>query len=138
MNICVIGTGYVGLVAGACFADMGNNVVCVDNNKQKLEQLEKGFIPIYEPGLEELVKLNTKEKRLSFTYNIDEAVKSSDVCFIAVGTPQDEDGSADLQYVLGVAKQIARAMNGYKVIVDKSTVPVGTADKVAKIISKII
>ena len=136
MNICVIGTGYVGLVAGACLADMGNNVICVDNNEDKLSKLKNGIIPIYEPGLEELVKANVAEDRLAFSSDLDNAVKKSDVCFIAVGTPQDEDGSADLQYVLGVAKQIALAMNGYKVIVDKSTVPVGTADKVAKIIKE--
>lgn len=136
MRITVIGTGYVGLVAGACLADMGNDVICVDNNDEKLKKLEQGIIPIYEPGLEELVKSNVLENRLSFTSNIDMAVKKSEVCFIAVGTPQDEDGSADLHYVLGVAEEIAKAMNGYKVIVDKSTVPVGTAEKVAEIIRK--
>lgn len=134
MKITVIGTGYVGLVAGACLADMGNDVICVDNNEDKLQKLEQGIIPIYEPGLEELVKSNVLENRLSFTSDLDMAVKKSEVCFIAVGTPQDEDGSADLQYVLGVAEQIGKAMNGYKVIVDKSTVPVGTAEKVAEII----
>lgn len=136
MKITVIGTGYVGLVAGACLADMGNNVICVDNNKEKLQKLENGIIPIYEPGLEELVKSNVLENRLSFTTNIDIAVKKSEVCFIAVGTPQGEDGSADLQYVLGVAKEIAKAMNSYKVIVDKSTVPVGTAKQVTELIKQ--
>ena len=136
MRITVIGTGYVGLVAGACLADMGNDVICVDNNDEKLKKLEQGIIPIYEPGLEELVKSNVLENRLNFTSDIDMAVKKSEVCFIAVGTPQDEDGSADLHYVLGVAEEIAKAMNGYKVIVDKSTVPVGTAEKVAEIIRK--
>ncbi len=134
MNITVIGTGYVGLVAGACLADMGNQVICVDNNLEKLDKLKKGIIPIYEPGLEELVKSNVLEDRLDFSANIDNAVKVSDVCFIAVGTPQGEDGSADLQYVFGVAESIAKAMNGYKVIVDKSTVPVGTAEKVTELI----
>lgn len=134
MKITVIGTGYVGLVAGAALADMGNDVICVDNNLEKLKQLEQGIIPIYEPGLEELVKSNVSEGRLTFTPDLDNAVKVSEVCFIAVGTPQDEDGSADLQYVLGVAEQIGKAMNGYKVIVDKSTVPVGTAEKVTQII----
>ena len=136
MKITVIGTCYVGLVAGACLADMGNDVICVDNNKKKLENLEKGIIPIYEPGLEELVKANVLENRLSFTTDIDKAVKTSKVCFIAVGTPQGEDGSADLQYVFEVAKSIAKAMNEYKVIVDKSTVPVGTAEKVTQIIKQ--
>ncbi len=136
MKITVIGTGYVGLVAGAALADMGNNVICIDNNIEKLKQLEQGIIPIYEPGLEELVKSNFAEDRLKFSSDIDNAVKVSEVCFIAVGTPQNEDGSADLQYVLGVAEQIGKAMNGYKVIVDKSTVPVGTAEKVAEIIKK--
>ncbi len=136
MKIAVIGTGYVGLVAGACLADMGNDVICVDNNVEKLKSLEKGIIPIYEPGLEELVKVNCREKRLSFSSDIDNAVKVSKVCFIAVGTPQGEDGSADLQYVFEVAKQISKAMNDYKVIVDKSTVPVGTAEKVSQIIKE--
>lgn len=134
MQITVIGTGYVGLVAGACLADMGNNVICIDNNLEKLKQLENGVIPIYEPGLEELVKSNVLEERLTFSSDIDAAVKKSEVCFIAVGTPQGEDGSADLQYVFEVAKSIAKSMNGYKVIVDKSTVPVGTAEKVTEII----
>ncbi len=136
MKISVIGTGYVGLVAGACLADMGNEVICVDNNQEKLAKLEQGIIPIYEPGLEELVKSNVAEKRLSFSSDIDNAVKLSKVCFIAVGTPQGEDGSADLKYVFEVAKSIAKAMNEYKVIVDKSTVPVGTAEKVTEIIKQ--
>lgn len=136
MNITVIGTGYVGLVAGACLADMGNDVICVDNNIPKLEKLKNGVIPIYEPGLEELVKSNVLENRLSFSNDLDSAVKKSQVCFIAVGTPQGEDGSADLQYVMQVAQSIAKAMNGYKVIVDKSTVPVGTAEKVTEIIKQ--
>lgn len=136
MNITVIGTGYVGLVVGTCLADMGNSVICVDNNEDKLNKLKQGIIPIYEPGLEELVKYNVSENRLSFSSDIDFAVKNSEVCFIAVGTPQGEDGFCDLQYVLEVAEQIAQAMNGYKVIVDKSTVPVGTAQKVSEIIKK--
>ena len=134
MNICVIGTGYVGLVAGACLADMGNNVICIDNNEDKISQLKKGILPIYEPSLEELVKSNVLENRLSFSTDLKSAVEKSLVCFIAVGTPQGEDGSADLQYVYDVAKSIAKSMNEYKVIVDKSTVPVGTAEKVSEII----
>ncbi|MBR6127103.1 UDP-glucose/GDP-mannose dehydrogenase family protein [bacterium] len=136
MRVSVIGTGYVGLVAGACFADMGNDVICVDNNEEKIKQLKNGNIPLYEPGLEELVKSGVFDNRLTFSTDIDNAVKESQICFIAVGTPQDEDGSADLQYVMEVAKSIAKAMNGYKVIVDKSTVPVGTAQKVTEIIKQ--
>ena len=134
MKIAVIGTGYVGLVAGACLADMGNEVICVDNDEAKLAKLKQGIIPIYEPGLEELVKANVLEKRLIFSSDLQSAVEKSLVCFIAVGTPQGEDGSADLGYVFEVAKSIAKAMNGYKVIVDKSTVPVGTAQRVSEII----
>lgn len=136
MKICVIGTGYVGLVTGTCFAEMGNNVICVDNNKEKLEKLKNGVVPIYEPGLEDLIKINVSENRLTFSDNLKEAVKQSLICFIAVGTPQDKDGSADLQYVKKVAEEIGQALDGYKVIVNKSTVPVGTAEKVRKIISE--
>ncbi len=134
MKICVIGTGYVGLVVGTCLSEMGNNVICVDVDEEKLKNLEKGIVPIYEPGLEELIKVNVAEKRLQFTSNLDYAVKNSLVCFIAVGTPQGEDGSADLKYVYQVAESIGQSLNHYKVIVDKSTVPVGTADKVYEII----
>ena len=136
MKVCVIGTGYVGLVAGTCLAEMGNDVICVDNNTEKLNQLRKGIIPIYEPGLEALIKSNVHEGRLVFSEDLNSAVKASLVCFIAVGTPQGEDGSADLQYVLGVAEQIGKAINGYKVIVNKSTVPVGTAEEVKSIIKE--
>lgn len=136
MNICVIGTGYVGLVAGTCLAEMGNTVVCVDNNEEKLEKLRNGIVPIFEPGLEEMIKSNTSENRLSFSNDLKSAVENSTICFIAVGTPQGEDGSADLKYVCNVAEEIGKAINGYKVIVDKSTVPVGTAEKVTEIIKK--
>jgi UDPglucose 6-dehydrogenase len=127
MRIAVIGTGYVGLVVGACFAETGNDVMCVDRDASKIRLLNRGRIPIYEPGLEELVRRNREEQRLSFTTRLPQAVRQADVVFIAVGTPTGEDGSADLQHVLGAARDIARAMNGYKVIVDKSTVPVGTS-----------
>ena len=134
VKISVIGTGYVGLVTGACLADMGNDVICVDNNAEKLQKFKQGDIPIFEPGLEELIKHNTKENRLSFSSNIKEAVEFSDVCFITVGTPQDKDGNADLQYVMSVAEEIGKSLNGYKVIVNKSTVPVGTADMIRETI----
>jgi len=136
MKLAVIGSGYVGLVAGACLAETGNDVVCVDKDEAKIRMLRRGRMPIFEPGLEELVKRNVAEKRLSFTTQLPKAVRASSVIFIAVGTPMGEDGSADLQHVLGVAREIAQAMNGYKVIVDKSTVPVGTADKVREIIRR--
>ncbi len=136
MNIAVVGTGYVGLVVGACFAENGNTVVCVDKDAAKVRALQKGKIPIYEPGLEELVKRNRQEGRLTFTTTLPRAVRASQVIFIAVGTPEAEDGSADLQHVLGVARDVARAMNGYKVVVDKSTVPVGTAEKVREAIRR--
>jgi len=130
MKIAIIGSGYVGLVAGACFAESGNSVICVDIDEAKIEGLRQGVIPIYEPGLKEMVLRNCAEGRLSFTTDIETAVKNSLINFIAVGTPPGEDGSADLKYVLGVARSIGRHMTGFKVIVDKSTVPVGTADKV--------
>jgi len=136
MRVAVVGTGYVGLVAGACFAESGNDVVCVDNNHAKVRLLRRGKIPIYEPGLEELVRRNRTEKRLNFTTTLPKAVRDSAVVFIAVGTPQGEDGSADLKHVLEVAREIARAMNGYKVIVNKSTVPVGTSEKVREVIRR--
>ena len=135
MKICVIGVGYVGLVAGTCLAEMGNDVICVDNDSDKLEKLRAGIIPIYEPGLDALVKTNVEENRLTFSSDLETAVKESSICFIAVGTPQGEDGSADLKYVLEVAEQIGKSLNGYKVVVNKSTVPVGTAEKVKEIIS---
>jgi UDPglucose 6-dehydrogenase len=136
MRIAVVGTGYVGLVAGACFAESGNDVVCVDRDDTKIRTLKRGKMPIYEPGLEELVRRNRSEGRLTFTTTLPKAVRDSSVIFIAVGTPQGEDGSADLKHVLGVAGEIAKAMNGYKVIVDKSTVPVGTSEKVRAVIRR--
>jgi UDPglucose 6-dehydrogenase len=136
MKIAVVGTGYVGLVAGACFAENGNDVICVDKDEAKVRLLRRGRMPIYEPGLEEIVRRNADEKRLTFTTMLNRAVRQSTIIFIAVGTPQGEDGSADLQHVLGVARDVARAMNGYKVIVDKSTVPVGTAARVREIVRR--
>lgn len=138
MKVSVFGSGYVGLVAGACFAESGNEVVCVDIDREKIDQLNQGIIPIYEPGLEEMIKRNLKQKRISFTTDAELAVKQSLYNFIAVGTPPGEDGSADLQYVLAVAETIATHMTEYKIIIDKSTVPVGTADKVKQKISDIL
>lgn len=136
MNILIVGTGYVGLVSGACFAEMGHNVICLDIDEAKIEKLHDGIIPIYEPGLEELVKRNVQSGRLSFTCSYDEGVKSTQVCFICVPTPPGEDGSADLQYVVSAAGSIAKVMDGYRLIVDKSTVPVGTAALVKKEMEK--
>ncbi|MCX7848273.1 MAG: UDP-glucose/GDP-mannose dehydrogenase family protein [bacterium] len=132
MKVAVVGTGYVGLVAGTCFADSGNDVICVDNDAGKIRMLRKGRVPIYEPGLEELVKRNSHAGRLVFTTELSEAVRKSEIIFVAVGTPAKEDGSADLSAVFAVAEGIARAMDGYRVIVMKSTVPVGTADRLCE------
>ena len=136
MKIAVVGTGYVGLVVGACLAESGNDVICVDKDEAKVRMLKRGQIPIYEPGLEEIVKRNKSEGRLTFTTQLPGAVKASQIVFIAVGTPQGEDGSADLQHVLAVARDVARSMDGYRVIVNKSTVPVGTAEKVREIVRR--
>jgi UDPglucose 6-dehydrogenase len=136
MKLAMVGAGYVGLVTAACFAEMGNEVTCVDADKAKVEALEQGIIPIYEPGLEDYVKRNTLENRLLFTTDLAAAVQHSLVVFIAVGTPQDQDGSADLSMVLQVARDIGRCMDGYKVIVEKSTVPVGTASLVRQVIQE--
>lgn len=136
MKITIIGTGYVGLVAGTCLAEMGNSVICVDNDTKKLAQLEQGIIPIYEPGLEELILTNVAQGRLTFSNNLDMAVKSSLICFIAVGTPQGADGSADLSAVYNVAENVAKSMNDYKIIVNKSTVPVSTGEAVGKVIAQ--
>ncbi len=134
MNISVIGVGYVGLVTGACFAEFGLNVTCVDKDKEKIDSLNKGEIPIYEPGLEELVKKNEREGRLHFTTEIAESIKNSLAIIIAVGTPSKDDGAADLSFIKDVAEVIAKNMNGYKVIVTKSTVPVGTGKLITEII----
>ena len=136
MKITIIGTGYVGLVTGTCLAEVGNDVLCLDLDERKINMLKEGGIPIYEPGLEDMVKRNAAAGRLSFTTNVEEAVAHGTIQFIAVGTPPDEDGSADLKYVVAAARNIGRHMNEYKVIVDKSTVPVGTADKVKAAIAE--
>jgi UDPglucose 6-dehydrogenase len=136
MKIAVVGTGYVGLVVGACLAENGNEVVCIDNDAGKISRLERGEMPIFEPGLSELVRRNHAEERLTFTTDLPSAVSTAEIVFIAVGTPQGEDGSADLQQVLGVAKDVGRALTKYTVIVNKSTVPVGTAKKVTAVIER--
>ena len=135
-NICIIGTGYVGLVSGTCLAEIGHRVLCVDNNRKKIEMLEAGLSPIYEPGLEKMIQKNKRDGRLFFTTNIDRAVKESDVIFIAVHTPTKENGETDLQYVETVSKEVAQAMDGYKVIVSKSTMPVNAGKKIKEIIIK--
>ncbi|GAB4318019.1 MAG: UDP-glucose/GDP-mannose dehydrogenase family protein [Methanobacteriaceae archaeon] len=135
MKISIIGTGYVGLVTGTCFSELGNNVYCVDIDEKKIKNLKKGIIPIYEPGLEELVIKNVKMGSLNFTTNLEEALNNSEICFIAVGTPMDEDGRADLQYVMDAAKKIGKIMRHDLIVVNKSTVPVGTADHVKNVIN---
>ena len=136
MNIAVVGTGYVGLVSGTCFSEMGNKVTCVDIDQNKINKLHQGIIPIYEPGLENFVLKNVEKKNLFFTTELEEALKDAQIIFIAVGTPMGEDGSADLQYVLAVAKEIGQKMSHKLVVVNKSTVPVGTADKVKVVIKE--
>ena len=136
MNIAVVGTGYVGLVTGTCLAETGNHVICVDINEDKLQKMKSGIVPIYEPHLDVLFERNIKQKRLTFTTNLAEAIENAKIVFLALPTPPDEDGSADLSYILGVANDIGKLIKDYKVIVDKSTVPVGTADKVREAIAK--
>ena len=136
MKIVVVGTGYVGLVTGACLAEVGTDVICVDVNEEKIKNLQKGILPIYEPGLDEIVDRNFKKGRLHFSTSLEEAIVGAQIIFIAVGTPPGEDGSADLKYVLQVASSVGEYMNGYLIVVTKSTVPVGTALKVKKAIKK--
>ncbi|MGH8046705.1 MAG: 2-dehydropantoate 2-reductase N-terminal domain-containing protein, partial [Chthoniobacterales bacterium] len=136
MKLCIIGSGYVGLVSGACFAEVGHHVICVDNDARKVEMLRAGGIPIYEPGLEEIVKRNVASGRLSFTTSTEEGVDGSEVVFIAVPTPPQPDGSVDLSYIEKVARDIAGVLKEYRVIVDKSTVPVKTGEKVADTIRR--
>ncbi len=137
MKLCIIGTGYVGLVSGVCFSDMGNNVICVDKDERKINNLKKGIVPIYEPGLDELVKKNLKNKRLSFSSDLNKSIKKSDIIFICVGTPTKKNSSAaDLTYVFNVAKSISKKIKKFKIIITKSTVPVTTGDEIEKIISK--
>src|SRR6201995_5299429 len=136
MKIAVVGTGYVGLVTGTCLAETGNEVICVDINEQKVKMMQDGKLPIYEPGLELLFHRNIKQNRLSFTSNLGEAIEEAKIIFLALPTPPGGDGSADLSYVLGAAKDIAKIIKEYKVIVTKSTVPVGTADKITAVLNE--
>src|SRR4028118_1803001 len=136
MKIAVVGTGYVGLVTGTCFAETGNEVICVDIDKSKVDRLTNGEITIYEPGLEKLFLRNLREERLHFTTNLEEGIKDALIIFLALPTPPGEDGSADLKYILGVSDHLGKILVGYKVIVNKSTVPVGTAKKVAEAVRK--
>jgi len=136
MNICIVGVGYVGLVTGTCFAEFGNNVICVDKDEEKIGALKENNIPIFEPGLEEMVRRNQSAGRLHFTLDVAEAVEKSLVIFIAVGTPSDSSGFANLEYVYAVAKTIGELMKGYKIIVTKSTVPVGTGKEIREIVAK--
>ncbi len=137
MKICMIGSGYVGLVSGACFADLGNSVWCVDKQKEKIDLLKRNIVPIYEPGLEDLIKKNQQSGRLKFTTDFKNAIKHSDILFICVGTPTiNKKGSADLKYVFQVARDISQNINKFKIIVTKSTVPISTGDKIEKLISK--
>jgi UDPglucose 6-dehydrogenase len=135
-NIAVVGTGYVGLVTGTCFAETGNNVICIDIDANKVAKMQNGEIPIYEPELDVLFERNIKAGRLTFTTNLSEGIKDAEIIFLALPTPPGEDGSADLSYILGVAKELGVIMTDYKVIVDKSTVPVGTAEKVTNAIKE--
>ena len=136
MKICIIGSGYVGLVSGTCFSELGNKVICVDNNKQKIENLKKGIIPIYEPGLEELILRNIKQKRLNFSTDVSSSIKNSDIIFICVGTPTIKNSNkANLKYVYKVVTDIKKNLNKYKIIVTKSTVPIKTGDQIEKILT---
>src|ERR1044071_6993009 len=138
MKIVVTGTGYVGLVTGACLADVGAEVICIDVNEEKIKNLQAGIMPIYEPGLEDIVQRNFKKGRLRFSTDLQQSIAGAQIVFIAVGTPPDEDGSADLQYVLQAADGIGKYMNGYLIVVTKSTVPVGTAFKVKQCIANVL
>ena len=136
MKITIVGSGYVGLVSGACFSEVGIEVVCVDIDRKKIDNLNKGIVPIYEPGLDVMISRNLKKGRLSFTTDVAKAINDSEAVFISVGTPPDEDGSADLKYVLAVARECGKHMNDYKLVVTKSTVPVGTSQKVKNAIQE--